>query len=116
MNILVVSQYYYPEQFRVNDICEELARRGNTVTVLTGLPNYPKGEVYEGYRNGKNRKQTINGVNIVRCSIKPRKTGVVNLAINYVTYAVNASRMAKKLQNVFDVVFVIIGNNSTTCG
>lgn len=106
MNILVVSQYYYPEQFRVNDICEELARRGNTVTVLTGLPNYPKGEVYEGYRNGKNRKQTINGVNVVRCSMQPRKTGVVNLAINYVTYAVNASRMAKKLQNVFDVVFV----------
>lgn len=106
MNILVVSQYYYPEQFRVNDICEELARRGNTVTVLTGLPNYPKGEVYEGYRNGENRKQTINGVNVVRCSMQPRKTGVVNLFISYVTYTVNASRMAKKLQNVFDVVFV----------
>ena len=106
MNILVISQYYYPEQFRVNDICEELARRGNTVTVLTGLPNYPKGEVYEGYRNGENREQTINGVNIVRCSIKPRKTGVANLALNYITYAVNASRMAKKIRNVFDVVFV----------
>lgn len=106
MNILVVSQYYYPEQFRVNDICEELARRGNTVTVLTGLPNYPKGEVYEGYRNGENREQTINGVNVFRCSMQPRKKGVVNLAINYVTYALNASRMAKKLQNVFDVVFV----------
>ena len=106
MNILVVSQYYYPEQFRVNDICEELARRGNTVTVLTGLPNYPKGEVYEGYRNGENREQLINGVHVIRCSMQPRKTGVFNLAINYVTYALNASRMAKKLQNVFDVVFV----------
>ena len=48
MNILVVSQYYYPEPFRINEICEELARRNHKVTVLTCNPNYPDGEIYEG--------------------------------------------------------------------
>ena len=46
MKILVVSQYYYPEPFRINEICEELVRRGNKITVLTTNPNYPEGEIY----------------------------------------------------------------------
>ena len=49
MKILVVSQFYYPEQFRINDICEELVRRDCEVTVLTGLPNYPEGKVNKEY-------------------------------------------------------------------
>ena len=49
MNILVVCQYYFPEPFRIADICEELVRRGNEVTVVTGVPNYPMGEIYDGY-------------------------------------------------------------------
>jgi hypothetical protein len=54
MNILVVSQYYYPEQFKITDICEALVKLGHQVTVLTGLPNYPKGEIYDGYENKEN--------------------------------------------------------------
>lgn len=42
MNILVICQYYYPEPFRISDICEAMAKRGHEVTVLTGLPNYPE--------------------------------------------------------------------------
>ena len=49
MNLLVISQYYYPEQFRINDICAEWVKRGNKVTVVTGIPNYPKGKFYDGY-------------------------------------------------------------------
>ena len=49
MKLLVVSQYYYPEQFRINDICKEWVKRGYEVTVLTGIPNYPKGKFYKGY-------------------------------------------------------------------
>ena len=48
-HILVVSQYFYPEQFRINDICREWVRRGYRVTVLTGIPNYPQGKFYTGY-------------------------------------------------------------------
>ena len=53
MKILVVCQYYYPEPVRITDICEELVKRGHEVTVLTGVPNYPMGIIYKGYRHGK---------------------------------------------------------------
>jgi hypothetical protein len=49
MRVLVITQYYWPEQFRVNDICEELHKRGHSVTVMTGRPNYPGGKLFEGY-------------------------------------------------------------------
>ena len=48
MKILIVCQFYYPEQFRITDICETLVKKGNEVTVLTGLPNYPKGHIEKG--------------------------------------------------------------------
>ena len=57
MRILVISQYYYPEQFRINDICKELVKRGHRVTVLTGIPNYPEGKYYKGYGFFKKRKK-----------------------------------------------------------
>lgn len=52
MKILVVCQYYAPEPFLLPDICEALAERGHSVTVVTGTPNYPEGEIYPGYENG----------------------------------------------------------------
>lgn len=51
MRILVVCQYYYPENFQINDIAEQLAADGHEVTVLTGLPNYPLGVVPEEYKS-----------------------------------------------------------------
>ena len=62
MNILVICQYYYPEPFRITDICEELVKRGHKVTVLTGTPNYPMGEIYPGYENGNKSYEILNGV------------------------------------------------------
>ena len=50
MKILIVTQYYWPENSRVTDIAESLQKEGNEVTVLTGLPNYPEGYIFEGYR------------------------------------------------------------------
>lgn len=106
MKILVVSQYYYPEQFRVNDICEELVRKGHYVTVLTGLPNYPKGELYEGYENRKRRREKINGVEIVRCNLKPRKTGFLHLALNYLSFVFGGNVELRKIKGTFDAIFV----------
>ena len=57
MKILVVCQHYAPEPFRHPDICEELARRGHEVTVITGQPNYPMGVIYEGYQGRKKRQE-----------------------------------------------------------
>ena len=52
MRLLVVSQYFWPENFRINDLVGELLRRGHQVTVLTGLPNYPDGKVFQEFRDG----------------------------------------------------------------
>ena len=56
MKILIVSQYFYPENFRINDLALELKKRGHEITVLTGLPNYPKGEYFEGYDDTEIKK------------------------------------------------------------
>ncbi len=105
MKILIVSQHFYPEQFRINDIAFSLAKRGHDVTVLTGLPNYPKGEIFPEYRNGKNREQTINGVKIVRCSLVGRGTSLLTFGINYLWFAISATLKGKSLKDHFDIVY-----------
>ena len=49
MRILVISQYFYPENFRINDLVFSLKKRGHCIEVVTGKPNYPTGEYFEGY-------------------------------------------------------------------
>lgn len=66
MKILVVCQYYKPEPFRVSDICEALVEQGHEVTVLTGIPNYPMGNIYDGYQNKQKRQENLNGVRVFR--------------------------------------------------
>ena len=78
-HILLVSQYFYPETFRINDIATEWVRKGYKVTVLTGIPNYPQGEYYEGYSKTEKRKEKWNGIRIIRLPIEPRKTGSVSI-------------------------------------
>ena len=104
MKILVVTQYYYPEPFRINEICEELVRRGHGVTVLTGRPNYPDGKVYSGYENA-HLEEVVNGVKVIRCKMRPRKTGSVNLLLNYLSFWYKASCKVRQLPDSFDVVY-----------
>lgn len=106
MRILVVCQHYKPEPMRITDICEELVKRGNDVTALTGVPNYPMGIIYEGYRHGQRRKEVINGVKVIRSFTIGRRTGAFWRILNYFSYAISASIKAGKLGDQFDVVFV----------
>jgi len=106
MKILVICQYYYPEPFRVSDICEEMVRRGHEVTVVTGVPNYPEGITYQGYGNGQKRDECINGVKVHRCFTVPRKTGAVYRLLNYYSYALSSTAYVRKLPGDFDVVFI----------
>ena len=106
MNILVVSQYYYPENFQVTPICEQLVKDGHKVTVLTGLPNYPKGEVLPEYTDGKRREENINGVHVIRCYERGRKKGAVNLGINYLSFCISSLLKIRKLKGDFDCIFV----------
>lgn len=106
MKILVVCQYYYPEPFRISDICESLVKKGHKVTVLTGLPNYPEGKIPYDYRNGKKRKEVINGVIVIRNFEIGRGNGKVRLFLNYLSFTISASLKALFMEKKFDVIFV----------
>lgn len=106
MKILVVCQHFYPENFRINDICYELVKKGNDVTVLTGLPNYPKGKILKEYKWHKNRKQVINGVKIKRCSLVGRGSSTLKMIINYMWFAIFGSIKALFMKKDYDIVYV----------
>lgn len=106
MKILVVCQYYWPEPFRISDICEGLVRRGHQVTVVTGTPNYPEGEIYPGYEGSAHRDEVIRGVRVLRCPIHPRKKGALHRFWNYYSFVFASKRCLSKLTDEFDVVFV----------
>lgn len=106
MNLLVVSQYYYPEQFRINDICKEWVKRGYNVTVITGIPNYPQGKFYKGYNWFKNRKEEKDGVNIIRLPIISRGKSAIRLVLNYLSFVISGFFFAKFTRKKFDKVFI----------
>ena len=105
MKILVVSQHFYPESFRINDICFSLAARGHDVTALTGLPNYPKGRVFDGYRHGENRDHVVNGVRIIRCHLVGRGRNIIGFGINYAWFAISGILKARRIKDDFDLVY-----------
>lgn len=106
MRILVVCQYYYPEPFRISDICETLVQKGHEVTVLTGLPNYPEGHIPDEYRNGKKRIETLNGVKVIRSFEIERGSSHLGLFLNYFSFSLSASCKAMFMKDEFDVIFV----------
>lgn len=89
IHILVVSQYFYPEQFRINDICTEWVKRGYHVTVLTGIPNYPQGKFYDGYGLNKRRAEVWNGIEIIRIPLIPRGHNSLGLCLNYFSFVIS---------------------------
>lgn len=88
-HILVIAQYFYPEEFRINDICIEWVKRGYKVTVVTGIPNYPQGKYYKGYGLFKKRKEVYKGVEIIRIPLIPRGNNKVMLSLNYLSFVVS---------------------------
>lgn len=107
MKILLVTQYYWPENSRVTDIAESLQKKGHDVTVLTGLPNYPQGFIYNGYRKGKNRIQEHNSVHIIRAKLIERRHDIVHRFLNYYSFPYYASRISEKMEGNFDIVLAI---------
>ena len=105
MKILVVCQHYWPENFRVTEICEDLAARGHEVTAVVGLPNYPSGVIPPEYRHRQNRAQERNGVHIRRVWEVGRKNTKPGLALNYVSYMTAASLRVLRMRRDFDVVY-----------
>lgn len=104
MKLLFVTQHYWPEPFNSTEIAEELAARGHDVTVLTGIPNYPEGEVYPGYDDPATLFQRKDGVSIVRAKIHPRHTGALHRVWNYYSFARKGEKLVAALPGDFDAV------------
>lgn len=110
MKILIVTQYYYPEQFQINDIAPELVKRGHEVTVLCGIPNYPKGVVFPGYESNTERfvreeeylKET--SVRVIHVKQIPRGRNPFSLFLNYWSFMKNGRKAVTGLPDDFDVV------------
>ena len=107
MRILVISQYFYPENFRINDLVFSLKQRGHHIEVLTGKPNYPKGEYFDNYSWNEPSEEEIQGVKIYRSNLILRKKGGgVRLFLNYFSFIFFAFFKIFKINGKFDKVFI----------
>ena len=105
VKILVVCQHYWPEPYPLQDLCEEMVKRGHEVHVVTGVPNYPMGVIYPEYRNGKGRRQEKDGVKITRTFTIGRRHNILFRFLNYYSYAISSTRYVRGLKDEYDVVF-----------
>jgi glycosyltransferase involved in cell wall biosynthesis len=110
MKVLVLSQYFWPESFRINEVVESLQRSGCEVTVLTGQPNYPDGRIFAGHRAWKSGKENHSaGYSIIRVPLIPRgNAGAIRLTLNYLSFIFTAAAWGSWLLRgqKFDVVLV----------
>jgi len=107
LRILVISQYFYPENFRINDLCYGLKDNGHDITVLTGKPNYPNGKLYDGYSFYNNREETINGIKVYRSNLIPRGSGGgFRLFINYISFVFFGFFKLLLIKGKYDKIFV----------
>jgi len=108
MKILVVTQYFWPENFRVNDLVEGLKENGHEITVLTGMPNYPAGKIYDGYGWSSKHKDDYQGMAVFRVPLFARRDGRSwHLVLNYFSFVLSACLLAPWMlrKKGFDVVF-----------
>ena len=113
MHILVESQFFYPEQMRITDICVALVNRGHSVTVVTSIPNYPKGKFYKGYGLFHTRKETYQGISIIHIPVIPRGKGFIGLTLNYISFVVSGWFFAHCTRVKTDLVFMNMSSPMT---
>ncbi|MCI0668149.1 MAG: glycosyltransferase family 4 protein [Methylococcaceae bacterium] len=108
MHVLIVSQYFWPESFIINDLAVGLRRRGHAVTVLTGLPNYPQGRIHAGYSWPGCRRQKFEGIDIIRVPLFARRNGRPrHLVMNYCSFVISACLLGPLLCRArYDLIFV----------
>ena len=108
--LLLLTQYFPPEigaaQTRLFELGQELSGLGWDVEVLTALPNYPTGRVFEGYSSGKPVRETLGRLSVVRVPLRPAQSGFLNRLICYYSFVISAIRWGKKLCKKPDVLFV----------
>lgn len=108
MRILIVTQYFWPENFKINFLALELKNNGHDVFVITGLPNYPDGKIANNYSFWKNNDEVWNGIKIYRSKLIPRFSGKgVHLFFNYISFAIFSSfKILLAVHQKPDLIFV----------
>jgi colanic acid biosynthesis glycosyl transferase WcaI len=117
LKILIVTQYFFPENFRINDFAREFQNRGHTITILTGIPNYPGGRYFDGYGVFKKKQENYFGVEIYRSPLIPRGSGSsIRLVLNYLSFVIGSIWTSHYLlKKQFDVIFVHEPSPITVC-
>jgi len=107
MRILIVTQYFWPENFRINDLVAELSHRGHEITILTGKPNYPDGVIFKKFADNPEKFSNYQNSKIIRVPLVPRGKGGWHLVLNYVSFALNGAIIGlwKLRKQKFDVIF-----------
>ena len=90
MKILIITQYFWPENFRINEVSEELVKLGHEVLILTGYPNYPKGEIFSEFKKNHKKFSQYKGAKIIRVPLLARKQNNINLILNYISFLLNS--------------------------
>lgn len=108
MKVLIVSQYFWPESFRINELAQSLVNRGVDVEILTGKPNYPEGSIYPGYSALGCQQEPWSGLQIHRIPLAARGKGAFRLALNYISFVASGLLFAPWLlrKKRYDIVFV----------
>ncbi|HLP97533.1 MAG TPA: glycosyltransferase family 4 protein [Sideroxyarcus sp.] len=108
MKTLIVSQYFWPEGFRINEVARTLTEKSIEVEVLTGKPNYPQGKVFDGYRASGCQQENYGDIPIHRIPLLPRGRGGLRLALNYLSFILSGLLFAPLMLRgkKFDVIFV----------
>ncbi len=113
MKILIVCQYYYPENFIIYKFAEQFVKDGYEVHVLTGKPNYGYGYILPAYKNIS--EEVINGVNVHRVNIIPRKKSRLSIIFNYLSFWKNSKKWVRKTKIKFDCVYSMSLSPITIC-
>lgn len=106
MKILIVTQYFWPEEFRINDLAIDLVARGHIVTVLTGNPNYPKGHFYPGY-GFKYFVESYQGIRVIRVPIMARGQSSFNIILNYFSFVISGSIFTLFHKQQYNKIFTV---------
>jgi len=108
VRVLIFSQYFWPEGFQINDVANTLQEKGIEVEVLTGKPNYPRGEIFTGYRAWGLQSETVQGIAVNRIPLLARGRGALRLALNYLSFIVSGLLFGPWMlrKKKFDVIFI----------
>ena len=109
MRVLIISQYFWPENFRVNELVLQLQKEGYTIEVLTSTPNYPSGKVFPDFLSNPKKYENFNGIKVHRVHQFLRGNNKISLVLNYLSFAISASiyALAKLRKNDFDLILGI---------